>query len=58
VHASDLWPQLLGVKNVISSMANADDLSGLMITAFHFYWMFTFCYDVNTCGLFRSSSAP
>jgi len=42
VHASDLWPRLLGVRNVISYMADADDLSGLMITTFHFYSMCTF----------------
>jgi len=57
VHASDLWPQLLGVKNVISCMADADDLSGLMITTFHFYSMCTYFYGDNTCGLLRSSSA-
>ena len=38
-------------------MADANDLSGLMITAFHFCSMCTYFYGDNTCGLFRFSSA-
>jgi len=38
-------------------MSDAHELSGLMITVFHSYSMCTYCYGINTCGLFKSSSA-
>jgi uncharacterized metal-binding protein len=50
-------PIVLGVKIVISYMADADEFSGLMITSFRVYWMCTYCYGIKTSGVFRSSSA-
>ena len=53
VHASDLWPYLLNVKIVISYMADARKLCGLIIIAFHFYSMCTYCYGVNNLWLIQ-----